>query len=85
MVLSAITGIMLFIPSADVRARQLLFWSKLGFVAAGLVTTTMIRRGGFQENVKPVNMSGAARWLPVVSIVVWLAAITGGRFLAYFK
>jgi hypothetical protein len=82
-VVNAVTGTMLFIATADTHGRQLLFWAKLALVVLGLVTVVMIRRGNFRRGAEPVAITAAARWLAVLSIVVWIAAITAGRFLAY--
>lgn len=80
---NAVTGAMLFITAADTRGRQLLFWTKLALVAVGLVTIVMIRRRNFRATAQPVTITAAAKWLAVVSLVVWIAAIAAGRFLAY--
>src|SRR3954469_25649422 len=42
--LNAVTGTMLFIADADKRAPELIFWTKLGLVAVGLITASMITR-----------------------------------------
>jgi len=81
--LNAVTGTMLFIADADKRGPELIFWTKLAFVAIGLVTAARIRRMNFQSGAEPVVVSSAAKRLAVVSLVAWSAAITAGRLLAY--
>jgi hypothetical protein len=83
--LNAVTGTMLFIASADVRGRQPLFGVKLALVGVGIATVVMIRRQSFRSGPEPVAIGAAAKTLAVVSAIAWLAAITAGRFLAYFS
>jgi hypothetical protein len=81
--LNAVTGTMLFVADATKRGPSLIFWTKLSFVALGLVTAVLIRRRNFDTRVEPVVISGPARRLAVVSLLAWCAAITAGRLLAY--
>jgi hypothetical protein len=81
--LNAVTGTMLFIADADKRAPELIFWTKLAFVAVGLLTAARIRRMNFQGGAEPVVISSGAKRLAVISLVAWSAAITAGRLLAY--
>lgn len=81
--LNAVTGTMLFIADADKRGPSLFFWTKLTFVAVGLIITSMIRRRSFQGGAEPVVISAGAKRLAVVSLLAWCAAITTGRLLAY--
>jgi hypothetical protein len=81
--LNAVTGTMLFIADADKRGPSLFFWTKLAFVALGLVITSMIRRRNFQGGAEPVVITGDAKRLAIVSLLAWSAAITTGRLLAY--
>jgi hypothetical protein len=82
--ISAVTGTMLFVAAADVRGVQPLFWGKLALVVLGLVTTVVIRRGYFRAGADTVAITARARGLALVSVFSWIAAITAGRFLAYF-
>ena len=81
--LNAVTGTMLFIADADKRGPSLFFWTKLAFVALGLVMTAMIRRRNFANGAEPVVISGASKRLAILSLLAWCAAITTGRLLAY--
>ncbi|HSQ05686.1 MAG TPA: hypothetical protein VLN59_16730 [Burkholderiales bacterium] len=81
--LNAVTGTMLFIASADTRGPDPVFWTKLAFVAIGLITAGMIRRANFSGNAEPVVISSATKRLALVSLFAWCAAITAGRLLAY--
>jgi hypothetical protein len=81
--LNAVTGTMLFIADADKRGPELIFWTKLSFVAIGLVTAVRIRKMNFEDGTEPVVISTGARRLAVISLFAWSAAITAGRLLAY--
>jgi hypothetical protein len=81
--LNAVTGTMLFVADATKRGPSLIFWTKLSFVAVGLITAVLIRRRNFNNGSEPVVISGPAKRLAVVSLLTWCAAITAGRLLAY--
>ena len=81
--LNLVTGTMLFIADATKRATQPLFIVKLVLVALGIVTIVMIKRRLFDGRAEPVVISGPAKRLAILSLLVWCAAITSGRLLAY--
>jgi hypothetical protein len=81
--LNAVTGTMLFIADADKRGTSLFFWTKLTFVAVGLLITALIRKRSFQGGAETVVIGGDAKGLAFVSLLAWCAAITTGRLLAY--
>ena len=83
LILSAITGTMLFIAEATTRARQPLFWLKLLVVAVGVVTIVMIKRSLFDRGAEPVSLDGGVKALALASLLAWGAASTAGRLLAY--
>jgi hypothetical protein len=81
--LNLVTGTMLFIADATKRATQPLFLVKLALVALGVVTIVMIKRSLFDGPAEPVVIDGSAKRLAVISLLVWCAAVTSGRLLAY--
>jgi hypothetical protein len=81
--LNLFTGTMLFIADASKRATQPLFLIKLLLVAAGIATIVLLRRRVFGGTTEPLVISGGARRLAVASLLVWSAAVTAGRLLAY--
>ena len=81
--LNAVTGSMLFAADATKRGTSVIFLVKLLLVAAGVVTIVLIKREVYGKNPSPITVSGAAKRLAVVSLLVWSAAITTGRLLAY--
>src|SRR5262245_46317387 len=82
-ILNAITGTMLFVADATKRGTSLIFFVKLALVASGVWTLVLIKRKVYAGNPEPVTVSNAARWLAITSLLVWSAAITAGRLLAY--
>ena len=80
--LNLATGTMLFIADASKRGTQPLFLIKLALVASGITTIVLLRRRVF-DGKEPLVISGAAKRLAVTSLLVWSAAVTAGRLLAY--
>ena len=81
--LNLLTGTMLFIADASKRGTQPLFLIKLLLVGSGIATIVLIRRRIFDGTNEPRVITGAARRLAVTSLLVWSAAVTAGRLLAY--
>jgi hypothetical protein len=81
--LNLATGTMLFIADASKRGTQPLFLIKLLLVGSGIATIVLIRRRIFDGTNEPLVISSAARRLAVTSLLVWSAAVTAGRLLAY--
>ena len=81
--INAVTGVLLFAADATERGTSWLFFFKMMLVAAGVVTVVLIRRTVYETGENPVTVSRAARRLAIMSLVVWTAAVTAGRLLAY--
>jgi hypothetical protein len=83
--INASTGLALFISEADDKGLKWIFWVKLASIALALIVTTRLQRvvfgGGVASDVAPPR----ARTLAKASLVLWLAAITAGRLMAYVK
>ena len=82
-IINAITGTLLFAADATRRGTSGFFMMKLAFVAIGVVTIALIQRHLNAPAADPLVPNAAARRLALVSLVVWTAAITAGRLLAY--
>ena len=80
---NAITGSMLFVADATKRAASPTFMTKLVLIAAGVATLVLIRKDLFGAGHEPDEVSHKARRLALISILVWSAAVTAGRLLAY--
>ena len=81
--LNAVTGSRLFVADATKRGTSVIFLVKLLLVAAGVVTIVWIKRDVYGRNPASVTVSGTARVLAIASLLVWSAAISTGRLLAY--
>lgn len=76
---NAASGVLLFMADATHKATQPVFLVKLSCIALALVVTLAIARQ-VKQSTEP---TAAARLLAVLSIVLWLGAITAGRLMAY--
>ena len=83
--INASTGIMLFISEADDKGMKWIFWVKLLAIALALIVTSRLRRVVFGGGVAPDVAPPTAKSLARASLVLWLAAITAGRLMAYVK
>jgi hypothetical protein len=83
--INAVTGVMLFVSDATVKAKQPVFYIKLALIALALVTTAVIRRrvapGSAFRDADARQEPG--RRLAVLSLLLWTGAITAGRLMAY--
>ena len=80
---NAVTGSMLFVADATKRAGSPTFYTKLVLIALGVWTLVLIRREIFGAGRPPDAVSDTARRLAIASILLWSAAVTAGRLLAY--
>jgi hypothetical protein len=81
--LNLVTGSMLFVADATKRGTSTIFMVKLSLIALGVITIVLIKRDLYGKGPDPVTASGTARFLAIASLLVWSAAITAGRLLAY--
>jgi len=84
--MNAITGVMLFASDATTKAAQPVFYIKLTLIGLALVTTAMIRTTVTRATALPsADASRASRItrLATLSLLLWAAAITAGRLMAY--
>lgn len=82
--LNGLTGVLLFIADATHKAGQPVLYVKLLCIAFALWTTAVARRtlagDAGRHGEEPVP---GVRRIALVSLVLWAAAITAGRFMAY--
>ena len=81
--LNAASGFVLFMADATIKSTQPVFMVKLACIAAALVATLRIRRG-LPRSALDAPISSPQRAWAVLSLVLWTAAITAGRMMAYF-
>lgn len=78
------SGLLLFIAEAADKAGQPIFVIKLALVFVALFVTIRMRREAFGHGTS-ATPSDRVRRLASVSLILWAAAITAGRLMAYFK
>jgi len=81
--INAVSGALLFAADATTKGSTRLFVMKLGLVAVGVMVIIAIRRVAFGKDAGAVPVSGLAKGLAALSLVIWVAAITAGRLMAY--
>jgi len=85
--LAAVTGLLLFSVSATKYAALPLFWVKLAFIATAVANALLLRRttDWTLSQVPEVSADPTVRLkiAALLSLILWLAVILCGRFLAY--
>lgn len=78
------TGAALFIAAAAEFGLMPLFYVKLSLIGVALLIAMRIRRIAFKTGMgTSVPIPRQARMLAILSIVLWVGAITAGRLMAY--
>jgi uncharacterized protein DUF6644 len=83
--LNAVTGVVLFMSDATIKARQPVFYVKLTVIGLALWNTALVRRAVNREPAlrEPQITPPHCRRLAITSLLLWLGAITAGRLMAY--
>jgi len=81
--INAVSGVMLFAGEATTKGTTWLFMVKLALVAVGVVIIVFTRRSVYGRGVETPKVDGLARALAIASLIVWIAAIAAGRYMAY--
>lgn len=79
---NAISGVMLFAADATTKGTTTLFLSKLGLIVIGVLTIFLIKRTVYGRG-ELARIGLSAKALAVTSLLVWIAAIAAGRWMAY--
>lgn len=84
-VINAISGGLLFIADATVKAVQVVFWIKLACIALAVISLLLVRKHVFHDpaQVQSGVISARGKRLAAASLVLWAGAITAGRLMAY--
>ncbi|HEY1303286.1 MAG TPA: DUF6644 family protein [Vicinamibacterales bacterium] len=80
--LNAATGVLLFIADPKKSAKTIFMW-KLAIIAAAVMLLITLKRKLYGEPIHIETATGAVKGVAVVSIVLWVAAIATGRWMAY--
>jgi hypothetical protein len=81
--INAVSGALLFVADATTKGSTRLFAMKLGLVVLGVVVIMATRRVAFGKDAEGATVSGLAKGLAALSLVIWVAAIAAGRLMAY--
>ena len=82
--LNAATGIILFMSDATTKGRQPILYIKLTFIGLALWNTAITRRLVRAAGPKAdLGDEARGRRVAILSLVLWAAAVTAGRLMAY--
>ena len=82
--MNAASGLLLFAKEATTVGVSTVFWVKMSLIALAMWVLIRIRTKVFADplvDTRPVP--GSVRMLALASILLWAAAITAGRLMAY--
>ena len=77
------TGLMLFIADAVRFASNWMFLWKIGLITTGVIIALRINSVIFADGFPSDNIPQRQKMLALISIIVWMAAMTAGRMTAY--
>jgi hypothetical protein len=80
--LNAISGVLLFV-SDPIRGTTTLFMWKLAIIAVGVALVLLLKRKVYGRGVEMDRASFGVKTMAALSLVIWLAAIATGRWMAY--
>lgn len=81
---TAASGTTLLIADATTKLASPVFYVKMAFIAAALITLQMLKTRVLQDPLVDARpLTSKARMLSLVSLFLWIAATTAGRLMAY--
>ena len=80
--LNAATGVLLFVADPTKATTTIFMW-KLAIIAVSVMALMTLKRKLYGEPVHMDNATGAIKAVAAVSILLWVAAIATGRWMAY--
>ena len=80
--INAVSGILLLMITPT-KAQNPIFFIKMALIVVGVVNMWALRRQVFRRSGIAASGSFTGKMLAVTSLVVWAAAITAGRLMAY--
>jgi hypothetical protein len=85
--MSLVSGLLLFGADASTKGATTVFFVKLAFIAGGVLVAWRLTRlfsgDGTSAGADTETSPGRTRMLAALSLLLWAAAITAGRFMAY--
>ena len=77
------TGLMLFMADAVRFVSNWMFLSKIGLITVGVIIALRLNNAIFADGFPSGDVPQKQKILALISIIVWLAAMTAGRMTAY--
>ena len=81
--INAISGVALFAADATTKGTTTVFLSKLVIIVIAVVVLMSIKRKVYGDGRAAEKTTLTVRALAAASLVLWLAAIVTGRYMAY--
>src|SRR5262245_24373870 len=81
--LNAVTGALLFAGDPTTKGTTAVFMWKLVMVAAGVVLMIALKRRLYGRDIEPDPASLGVKAIAAASLLLWIAAIGAGRWMAY--
>jgi hypothetical protein len=80
--LNAISGVLLLVADPTKGLIPIFLW-KLGVIAVGVAFILLLKRKVYGRGVEMDNASVGVKMMAALSLVIWIAAIATGRWMAY--
>ena len=80
--LNAISGVLLFVAD-PAKATTTIFMWKLAIIAVGVAFVLLLKRKVYGRGVEMDRASLGVKTVAAVSLMLWIAAIATGRWMAY--
>jgi len=80
--LNAATGVLLFVAD-PAKATTAIFMWKLAIIAVGVAVVLLLKRWLYGRGVEMDCASFGVKTMAALSLVIWIAAIATGRWMAY--
>ena len=80
--LNAVTGVLLLVADPSKGMLPVFLW-KLGIIAVGVAFVLLLKRKVYGRGVEMDRASVAVKAMAALSLVIWIAAIATGRWMAY--
>ena len=79
---NAVTGVLLFVADPTKGMKPIFAW-KLAIIAVGVALVLLLKRKVYGRGAEMDGASFGVKTMAAVSLVIWIAAIGTGRWMAY--
>ena len=79
---NAVTGVLLLVADPNKGLLPIFLW-KLGIIAVGVAFVLVLKRKVYGRGVAMDSASFGVKTMAALSLVIWIAAIATGRWMAY--